>query len=103
MDLAKLNQASQTLLAKRSSTPQFGQHELPVPEEVRLAVLRLGAIACLLVHESTHGMIESRHIPYLPKVKDRIESLCKDEERRFRKCPMPNLKELEPFLQPFLA
>jgi len=103
IDLAKLNQESQALLAKRSISPELVKHELSVPEEVRLAVLRLGAIACLLVHESTHGLIESRQILYLPKTKDRIESLCKDEERRFRKCLLPNLKELETFLQPFLS
>ena len=39
--------------------------------------------ASLLVHESTHGFIEARYIPYNKKTRTRIERLCKLEEKRF--------------------
>jgi hypothetical protein len=39
--------------------------------------------AGLLVHESTHGLIAARSIPYNKRTRMRIERLCREEERRF--------------------
>ena len=39
--------------------------------------------AASLLHEATHGAIYSRHIQYTPKLRERIERLCRTEERRF--------------------
>ena len=39
--------------------------------------------AGLLVHESTHGLIAVRGIPYNMKTRMRVERLCKEEEKRF--------------------
>lgn len=39
--------------------------------------------ACTLVHEATHGMLDSLDIPYNRKTKLRIERLCIEEEVRF--------------------
>jgi hypothetical protein len=36
-----------------------------------------------LVHEATHGLVKSRHIPYTPELRARIEGLCVAEENRF--------------------
>jgi hypothetical protein len=41
--------------------------------------------ACALVHESTHGYLQSRGIPYTPENRTRIEKLCVAEEQRFAK------------------
>lgn len=42
-----------------------------------------GIYACMLVHESTHGVIASRGIKYSPANRTRIERLCVTEETRF--------------------
>jgi hypothetical protein len=39
--------------------------------------------ACVLVHESTHGVLHSRNIPYTPENRKKIETLCMAEETRF--------------------
>jgi hypothetical protein len=39
--------------------------------------------ACVLVHESTHGELRSREIPYTPENRIKIEKLCMLEEARF--------------------
>lgn len=39
--------------------------------------------ACILVHESTHGLIESRSIQYRADHRERIERLCLKEQNRF--------------------
>lgn len=39
--------------------------------------------AGLLVHESTHGLIAARRIPYNKQTRARIEMLCLKEEKRF--------------------
>ena len=39
--------------------------------------------ACALVHEATHGRLESCGIPYTPENRTRIEKLCVAEEQRF--------------------
>ena len=39
--------------------------------------------ACVLVHESTHGELHSRNIPYTPENRVKIEKLCMLEEARF--------------------
>jgi len=39
--------------------------------------------ACVLVHESTHGVLHSRGIPYTPENRTQIEELCLAEEARF--------------------
>jgi hypothetical protein len=44
---------------------------------------RRGAIACLLVHEATHGIIENREIRYVGDNRLRIERLCMAEQNRF--------------------
>jgi hypothetical protein len=36
-----------------------------------------------LVHEATHGVVNSWRIPYTPELRARIEKLCVAEERRF--------------------
>jgi hypothetical protein len=41
-------------------------------------------LAVLLVHEATHGVICDRFIVNDDTRKQRIEALCKKEERRFR-------------------
>ena len=41
------------------------------------------ALACILVHESTHGLIRSRRIGGSPALQDRIERVCRKEARRF--------------------
>ena len=43
----------------------------------------LKAYGCALVHEATHGLLYSRHIPYTYRTRDRIETLCLLEEARF--------------------
>jgi hypothetical protein len=35
------------------------------------------------VHESTHGVLRSRGIPYTPENRNQIERLCTAEEARF--------------------
>jgi hypothetical protein len=42
-------------------------------------------LACILVHEGTHGYIEARSISYSPENREQIERLCHDEEMRFAK------------------
>ena len=39
--------------------------------------------ACVLVHESTHGVLHSRNIPYTAENRVKIEKLCMAEEARF--------------------
>ena len=39
--------------------------------------------AVILVHEATHGVFESRGIPYIAKNRVRIERLCTTEQNRF--------------------
>jgi hypothetical protein len=39
--------------------------------------------ACVLVHESMHGVLHSRNIPYTPENRMKIEKLCMLEEARF--------------------
>jgi hypothetical protein len=39
--------------------------------------------AALLVHESTHGLVAARGIPYNKKTRQRIEAFCRTEEKRF--------------------
>jgi hypothetical protein len=39
--------------------------------------------ACTLVHESTHGLLRSRGIPYTPENRNQSEKLCMTEEARF--------------------
>jgi len=39
--------------------------------------------ACLLVHESTHGVIDQRRFSYTKKNQGRIEHICLAEELRF--------------------
>ena len=39
--------------------------------------------ASVLVHEATHGVINSRGIPYSPEMRVRIERLCVTEQNRF--------------------
>jgi len=43
----------------------------------------IGACACILIHEATHGRIHSRGIGYTPELRKRIERLCVCEENRF--------------------
>jgi hypothetical protein len=46
--------------------------------------------ACALVHEATHGRLQSCGIPYTPDNRARIEKLCVTEERRFaRRLTLP--------------
>lgn len=47
------------------------------------AEFRQGCIACLLVHEATHGLIERRKIRYVGDNRLRIEQLCMREQNRF--------------------
>jgi hypothetical protein len=44
---------------------------------------RRAAIACLLVHEATHGALTNRRIPYTESNRLRIERLCMAEQNRF--------------------
>jgi hypothetical protein len=43
----------------------------------------IGCYACTLIHEATHGAIQSRGILSTPKLRSRIEYLCVREEQRF--------------------
>ena len=43
----------------------------------------LRSYACLLVHESTHGLLFRKGIPYNKQNWQRIEKLCRQEEYRF--------------------
>lgn len=45
--------------------------------------LGLRAYACTLVHEATHGVLESRCIPYTRRTKPLIECICIKESLRF--------------------
>ena len=44
---------------------------------------RLACVACILVYEATHGLIEHRGIRYSPETRGRIERLCVFEQNRF--------------------
>ena len=39
--------------------------------------------ACIIVHEATHGVLHSRHIPYSKATWKRSERLCRREEKLF--------------------
>jgi hypothetical protein len=43
----------------------------------------LAWIACVIVHEATHGRLESRWFAYTPTTRVQIERICRAEERRF--------------------
>lgn len=43
---------------------------------------RLIAIAALLVHEATHGLINSKGVPYVGRIARRIENVCDMEQER---------------------
>ncbi|MBW3571306.1 MAG: hypothetical protein KY467_09380 [Gemmatimonadetes bacterium] len=43
----------------------------------------LARFACLLIHESTHGYLYSRRVPYTRRTRSRVERICHREERRF--------------------
>jgi hypothetical protein len=43
----------------------------------------IGWYACTLIHEATHGKIQSLSIAYTPKLRVRIERLCVKEEQCF--------------------
>ena len=43
----------------------------------------IGWYACVLVHEATHGVIQSRGVAYSKKWRLRIEELCVKEEHKF--------------------
>ncbi len=43
----------------------------------------LALYACLIVHEMTHGRLHSFGIPYNGKTWERIERICRMEEKRF--------------------
>ena len=45
--------------------------------------LSVGWVACILVHEATHGSIRARGIKYSRELRSRIEQLCVAEENRF--------------------
>ena len=45
----------------------------------------VGSYASTLVHEATHGEIESRGIHYTPELRSRIEHLCVKQEQKFIK------------------
>jgi len=39
--------------------------------------------ASMLVHEATHGLLDSRKIPFDPRTRESVEQLCSKEEHRF--------------------
>jgi len=45
--------------------------------------LAIGWCASLLVHESTHGLLRGRGIPYSRRLRCRVERRCVKEEQRF--------------------
>ena len=55
---------------------------------------RGGCMACLLVHESTHGAIEKRNIRYVGGARLRIERLCMAEQNRFASRLFKSVPEL---------
>ena len=59
---------------------------------------RLACVACILVHEATHGLIEHRGIRYGPETRGRIERLCVLEQNRFAS----RLQASDPHLYPGL-
>lgn len=40
-------------------------------------------IAAILIHESTHGELDRRRIPYTKSTKERVERICMAEHKRF--------------------
>ena len=59
----------------------FGRYPLDPQEEHYH--WHLARFACLLVHESTHAYLHSKHVPYTRRTRLRIEYICHREERRF--------------------
>lgn len=49
--------------------------------------------SAVLIHEATHGYIQSKGIRYRGKIRLRIEKLCHLEEARFVKQAVPNIGE----------
>lgn len=47
------------------------------------AELLTGWCASTLVHEATHGTINTRGVPYSPELRSRIEELCVKQEQKF--------------------
>jgi len=65
-------------LGKRTCDVEFDDNITGITQELLAALY-----ACVLVHESTHGVIESRGIEYSGDDRRRIERLCVREENRF--------------------
>jgi hypothetical protein len=45
--------------------------------------IRIAIYACVLIHEATHGALDSRGIPYAAYNRVKIERLCVTEQNRF--------------------
>ncbi len=50
-------------------------------------------LACILIHEATHGVLEDKLILYTKEKRERIEGLCHKEEFRFAKRLEPGWAE----------
>lgn len=67
--------------ALRSCRIDFGR--IPLDKAELYSDWYLAWIACTIVHEATHGRLESRWFAYTPTTRVQIERICCAEERRF--------------------
>ena len=61
----------------------------------------LARYASMLVHESTHGKLDSLHFPYTKKTRVRIERICVSEQRRFLARLPQDSYDLHTIVSPF--
>ncbi len=61
----------------------------------------LARYASMLVHESTHGRLDSLYIPYTKKTRVRIERICVAEQRRFLARLPQESYDLKAIVSPF--
>jgi hypothetical protein len=66
-------------------------------EQWRETQRTMAVLAAVLVHEATHGLIESRRFAYTRQSKGRIESICSLEEARFLVRLAKKVPDLGPF------
>jgi hypothetical protein len=100
IDMIQIDKKIASVIAGLQDESQLGGRKPGRPGE-RIARIKLGWVSSVLIHEATHGTLESKHIPYVPTTKERIESLCNAEARRFRDSIPSGYRRLAEFTEAF--